>query len=553
MEHLQDQGEPRHSQQAAISRHQPPAASAVDAFPLPAGIHSSSLAADSALDWDDQHLVDSAVDEANGTSLLADQGQGAAAGFMSQHCRPSADGRCRGADGGKIATAKMLRSNLTLEQLASLQLSHPALSSWMYKGSLNRVDVDIIVVQHKSGCAAKVAAEVQKMQSLAHPNVVSSRHFVTWSCACAAGQAATTAAVGGGLIAALGGTGSSPDDGISGLMETWVVQEGGSFGTLRDVLDGKEVILQVLLEVGRGMAYLHSECLVHGSLTASSVAMTEQPVAQSSSTSSRCSSPPLTDLNTPSASGSRCSGAGDTGGDKSASCISGSLSRRFCTSSCKRFKHALSSSFRGLGRVTCNQAAVVADCSKGSHQQGPPWSDIPSNSRTGAAGDDDDDDCCATAGCLMTAALVPKVAMLGLPGLMQAAGSSADHLCPAVMGPISHQSPELMRTGQPSRPADVFAFGVVMWEAITGQVPWEGKLPGEIILAVMVEEGHLAFGQCIPKEYVSLAQSCMQKDPCARPTLAEVVGSLSKLLEQSQLLQQQVDAAWGSVSGYPNV
>eukprot|EP00775_Hariotina_reticulata_P008566 gene8566-8748_t len=73
------------------------------------------------------------------------------------------------------------------------------------------------------------------------------------------------------------------------------------------------------------------------------------------------------------------------------------------------------------------------------------------------------------------------------------------HLCPSSTGAITHQSPELMRSGQCSKPADVFAFGVVMWEVMMVGAPWQGKLPGDVMLAVMVKDERLIFGSCAPQ------------------------------------------------------
>jgi len=64
---------------------------------------------------------------------------------------------------------------------------------------------------------------------------------------------------------------------------------------------------------------------------------------------------------------------------------------------------------------------------------------------------------------------------------------------------------------------------------------------------------HVGLSACLPapllQEYVSLAHSCMQTDPAARPTFTEVVESLLVLLKQSQQLQEQVNDACEKVSG----
>lgn len=39
------------------------------------------------------------------------------------------------------------------------------------------------------------------------------------------------------------------------------------------------------------------------------------------------------------------------------------------------------------------------------------------------------------------------------------------------------QAPEVLRSEQFGEAADVFSYGVVLWEILTGHIPWEGVHP----------------------------------------------------------------------------
>jgi hypothetical protein len=83
------------------------------------------------LDWNDQDQVDSALDEATSTSLLAGRGQDPLADSRwSSHCRSTAGGSCEVANTWTATTAKLLHSDLATEEVQKmLPLSHGDLMS----------------------------------------------------------------------------------------------------------------------------------------------------------------------------------------------------------------------------------------------------------------------------------------------------------------------------------------------------------------------------------------------------------------------------------------
>ncbi|KAG2497874.1 hypothetical protein HYH03_004140 [Edaphochlamys debaryana] len=91
-----------------------------------------------------------------------------------------------------------------------------------------------------------------------------------------------------------------------------------------------------------------------------------------------------------------------------------------------------------------------------------------------------------------------------------------------VMGTITHK-------------ADIFSLGVVIWEMLTRERPWDGVAPLGIAVGVAREQRRLPLSQLppnrCPPELKALVEQCWDKDPLRRPAAAE----LSKILEKMEL------------------
>ena len=52
------------------------------------------------------------------------------------------------------------------------------------------------------------------------------------------------------------------------------------------------------------------------------------------------------------------------------------------------------------------------------------------------------------------------------------------------MGTASYMAPEVLSNGKITEKADVFSFGVLVWECLTGREPWQHLNPFQIIYQV---------------------------------------------------------------------
>ena len=79
-----------------------------------------------------------------------------------------------------------------------------------------------------------------------------------------------------------------------------------------------------------------------------------------------------------------------------------------------------------------------------------------------------------------------------------------------IMGTAGYMSPEQAAGQTVDRRADIWAFGVVLWEMLTGKRLFEGATVSHILAAVLKDEPDLTQ---VPLKIRRLLQSCLQKDP----------------------------------------
>jgi tetratricopeptide (TPR) repeat protein len=100
-------------------------------------------------------------------------------------------------------------------------------------------------------------------------------------------------------------------------------------------------------------------------------------------------------------------------------------------------------------------------------------------------------------------------AMAAMPRLTRTGGAA---------GTVEYMAPEQLRGEDPGAPADIYSFGVIAYQLVTGQLPFAGD-------RAAVERGHLALRPTppgrlgpLPDAVDRLVLACLAKEPAARPT-----------------------------------
>ncbi|XP_073011525.1 LRR receptor kinase SERL2-like isoform X2 [Typha latifolia] len=133
-------------------------------------------------------------------------------------------------------------------------------------------------------------------------------------------------------------------------------------------------------------------------------------------------------------------------------------------------------------------------------------------------------------------------AIVGDFGLAKLMDHKDSHVTTAVRGTVGHIAPEYLLTGQSSDKTDVYGFGILLLELITGQtalefgkasnqkgamLDWVRKCYQEKNVDMLVSEDlRENYDRIELEEMVQVALLCTQYSPNQRPKMAEVVGML---------------------------
>ncbi|KAL0923486.1 hypothetical protein M5K25_007545 [Dendrobium thyrsiflorum] len=138
-----------------------------------------------------------------------------------------------------------------------------------------------------------------------------------------------------------------------------------------------------------------------------------------------------------------------------------------------------------------------------------------------------------TANLLMDENEVVKVADFGVARFKTQSGNMT-----AETGTYRWMAPEVIEHRPYDHKADVYSFGIMMWELLTGKLPYELLSPLQAAVGVL----RAGLRPIIPKntnpELAALLEKCWQKDPALRPDFSEILDTLNciakEVLEHSE-------------------
>jgi serine/threonine-protein kinase len=94
----------------------------------------------------------------------------------------------------------------------------------------------------------------------------------------------------------------------------------------------------------------------------------------------------------------------------------------------------------------------------------------------------------------------------------------------ALAGTLSHMAPEVLRGERADARSDVWSLGVLLYELLTGELPFTGRTPFETSSAILGESPRSMRGR-VPLGLRLVVERCLRKDPTERYQRAADVGA----------------------------
>ncbi|XP_072967816.1 serine/threonine-protein kinase STY46-like [Typha angustifolia] len=122
---------------------------------------------------------------------------------------------------------------------------------------------------------------------------------------------------------------------------------------------------------------------------------------------------------------------------------------------------------------------------------------------------------------------VVKVADFGVARVKAQSG-----VMTAETGTYRWMAPEVIEHKPYDHKADVFSFGIVLWELITGKIPYEYLTPLQAAVGVVQKGLRPTIPNNTRPKIANLLEKCWQQDPNERPDFSEILETLQRIAKE---------------------
>ncbi len=96
-------------------------------------------------------------------------------------------------------------------------------------------------------------------------------------------------------------------------------------------------------------------------------------------------------------------------------------------------------------------------------------------------------------------------------------------------GTVQWMAPEILSNQHYAEPADVYSFGIILWELLVAECPFEGMSAIQCALAVLNRDARPEIPPWCPPSFAALIRACWDKDPTKRPTFPQILLALDAM------------------------
>lgn len=104
------------------------------------------------------------------------------------------------------------------------------------------------------------------------------------------------------------------------------------------------------------------------------------------------------------------------------------------------------------------------------------------------------------------------------------------------VGTVHYMAPEIS-TGNYNRQIDIYASGIILYEMLTGRVPFDGESAGEILMKHLTAPPDLSL---LPPHYVPIVGKALAKNPAHRYTTLAEMGKELETLDKPEVVVKAV-------------
>eukprot|EP01098_Paradermamoeba_levis_P001584 TRINITY_DN11859_c0_g1_i1.p1 TRINITY_DN11859_c0_g1~~TRINITY_DN11859_c0_g1_i1.p1 ORF type:complete len:105 (+),score=33.08 TRINITY_DN11859_c0_g1_i1:128-442(+) len=97
------------------------------------------------------------------------------------------------------------------------------------------------------------------------------------------------------------------------------------------------------------------------------------------------------------------------------------------------------------------------------------------------------------------------------------------------IGTIAWTAPEILRHETYDEKCDVYSFGIVLWEMITHQIPFDNMNPMEAGIAVASQGLRPTIPTGCDENWKNLMTKCWSEDPKQRPSFLDILVLLKNI------------------------